>query len=839
MRESRAGQIELLPAMPRQRRNTMIIRWTLLFLLFVLALLTLVIVTSIQQTNFLQGIIYEQFALPAASRAAALINGNDFERLAQSLDSSDPFYDRVRRELSAFKQETQSKYVFVLAAHGQNEFRIVIDASAPPAEKKFSAPGKDEKLLARVLREKSPQAGALINSAEWGRVIFYYAPIFNASGEVAGILSCGFDARNTYLAIKRATDSKIIIAVIFILLGIISYLLLLREIFRQYRQFQELHSKAEIASEAKSNFLAKTSHEIRTPMNAIMGMTELLLRRDIPSDAYQDALNIKNAGLNLFATINDILDFSKIESGKIEIAKTTYQLSSLLNDVINIIRIRLAEKPVRFTVNVSSKLPNHLIGDVLRIRQVLLNLLSNAVKYTYAGHISLTVAGEHMVDKKFIKLHFAVSDTGIGIKQEDIKKLFMEFMQVDVEKNQGVEGTGLGLAIGRNLCRLMHGDITVDSTYGKGSVFTAVIPQEIFDMRPMAYVLDAEIKSTLVFENRAINLQSITASLQNLGVPVTPCSNPEIFFRELRKGTYAFAFNPSPLMPQTLEVIKEQQLPTVPVLLADLGTAAATLTASVLMPAYALSIANVLNGIIETQDSEKSIEHFNAPDARVLIVDDISADIAVAKGLLSMYQAAIDIASNGPDAIARVKETAYDIIFIADMMHGMDGVETAYVIRSLHSGNQLLPIIALTANAVSGMKEMFLQNGFNDSLSKPIEITGLDAIMHKWIPQVKKCKEIPVRKTAAEAMPNGLEYFPKLDDAGFAQKLDELCAMLKIKNIKEADKILLSFEEKTYGAEQKKILDTIANYVRIGEYESSIQMIDSLVVEKIVWTEKC
>jgi signal transduction histidine kinase/CheY-like chemotaxis protein len=746
---------------------------------------------------------------------------------------------------------------------------------------------------------------------------------------------------------KKAMMSKVLISGMFIVSGIVLYLSLLRGILKQYKQFQELNIKAQTASEAKSNFLAKTSHEIRTPMNAIIGMTELLLRRDIPHDAYQDVLNIKQAGANLLAIINDILDFSKIESGKIEIIKTNYQLSSLLNDVINIIRMRITEKPIRFTVNVSSKLPNHLIGDVVRIRQVLLNLLSNAVKYTYAGHISLTVAGEHLADKKFIKLYFAVSDTGIGIKQDDLKNLFMEFMQVDVEKNQGVEGTGLGLAIGKNLCRLMNGDITVDSTYGKGSVFTAVIPQEIANTNPVAYVPDAETKSTVVFENRMVNLKSICASLQNLGAPVTPCSNPEVFFRELRKGTYAFAFVPLPIMQQTLEVIEKQKLQTVPVLLAELGISHASLTVCIQMPAYALPIANVLNGITETQDSEKPVVRFSAPDARVLIVDDISANLTVAKGLLSMYQVVVDVAANGPNSIELAKQNAYDMIFMDHMMPGMDGIEAAHVIRTLHGGNETLPIIALTANAVSGMKEMFLQSGFNDYLSKPIEIPKVDAIMDKWIPQSKKRKETSARQIAKETMAhliipgvdtqmgramsggsetgyrlvlaafakdaeerlellssvpntknlplftacvhalksasatigaveiskkaalleaeakggnleiislhlnefhddlvnlslkinkaldaaaiNAARSSQNLDQGLFAQKLKELCAMIKSKNIKNADKTLLSFEEESCSADQKKIIDTISDYVLMGEYESAVQIIDSIV----------
>jgi signal transduction histidine kinase len=238
-------------------------------------------------------------------------------------------------------------------------------------------------------------------------------------------------------------------------------------------------TEAERATQAKSAFLANTSHEIRTPMNAILGMAELILRKDIPQDVYEEAQSIKQAGSNLLSIINDILDFSKIESGRLDIVEADYQVGSVINDVISIIRIRLSEKPILFTVDIDSKLPDRLVCDEVRVRQVLMNIPSNAVKYTQEGRIVLAITSTSGADfsrEDQIILVISVTDTGIGIKQEDMGKLFGEFQQLDTHRNQGIEGTGLGLAISRNICRLMGGDIVVDSAYGKGSVFTATIP---------------------------------------------------------------------------------------------------------------------------------------------------------------------------------------------------------------------------------------------------------------------------------------------------------------------------------------------------------------------------
>jgi CheY-like chemotaxis protein len=479
-------------------------------------------------------------------------------------------------------------------------------------------------------------------------------------------------------------------------------------------------------------------------MNAILGMAELILRKDIAPDVYEHALSIKQAGSNLLAIINDILDFSKIESGKLELVPSEYLFASEINDVISIIRMRIAEKPIIFIANIDSRLPNTMIGDKVRVRQVLLNILSNAAKYTKEGYILFTIT-ETAVSPQgddHIMLTCKVSDTGIGIKPDDMEKLFGEFVQFDTHKNEGIEGTGLGLAISRNLCRLMGGDIAVESRYGEGSTFTVTIPQQVKNRVPIAQVENPQTKKVLLYETRKGYAESLIYSLENLGVPVTLTTETDVFYQELRGSAYSFAFCPTVLAEKTIALIKDRELPTLPVLLVNASEIASFQNIPIItMPAYTVPIANILNDVITVDCREKVTVRFTAPTAKLLIVDDIVTNLQVAQGLLALYQTEIRTCTSGKEAIDLIRERPYDMVFMDHMMPEMDGIETTAAIRELDVDYaQDIPIIALTANAISGMKEMFLAKGFNDYIAKPIEISKLDDIMEKWIPLDKRIK---------------------------------------------------------------------------------------------------
>jgi len=530
----------------------------------------------------------------------------------------------------------------------------------------------------------------------------------------------------------------VVIAVAFVIFNIFILMLL--------KPLRKTVEDLKVASKAKSDFLAKMSHEIRTPMNAIIGMAELALRKNMSDAVREHIITIKQAGNNLLSIINDILDISKIESGKLEIIPGNYELSSLINDVVSIIRMRIIDSNISFVVNIDSNLPNFLFGDETRIRQILLNILSNAVKYTKKGYVSFSVNGKVIEDTVILTID--VSDSGNGIKPEDLKKLFGEFVQINLASQKGIEGTGLGLAITKNLIKMMNGDINVKSEYDKGSSFIITLPQKVKSIEPIAAVKNPKEKKVLVYEQNKMYADSIACTVSNLDVECGRAESDEELREKLKSENYAFLFVSYSMLENAKNIMQEIDSNTKMVVLAEFGNIVVDVNLSVLpMPVHSISVANVLNGVSDKfsySSNENATMRFIAPSAKILVVDDIETNLKVAKGLMQPYQMKIDSRLSGAESIEAVKENNYDLVFMDHMMPEMDGIEATKRIREFDTK---LPIIALTANAVSGTKEMFLANGFNDFLSKPIDIVHLNSILEKWLPEEKQEKAMePARE---------------------------------------------------------------------------------------------
>ena len=409
---------------------------------------------------------------------------------------------------------------------------------------------------------------------------------------------------------------------------------------------------ADAANKAKSAFLSMMSHEIRTPMNAILGIADIQLQDESCDHNVRDILEkIHASGDVLLGIINDILDFSKIEAGKLELVIAPYQIASLVSDAALLNMMRICSKPIQFELCVAEGMPANFLGDELRIKQILNNVLSNAFKYTEEGTVKLSVTAESVQNgKNTVMLNFTVSDTGQGMTQEQIGKLFDEYIRFNMTTNRSTEGTGLGMSITQKLVRLMDGEIHVESELGKGSVFTVRLPQ---------------VKT-----------------------------GTEVVSKEMVKNLQQFRTNSRAQM-------KRMQITREPM-----------------------------------------------PYGSVLIVDDVETNIYVVKGLLAAYALKIDSAESGFEAIEKISQgNLYDIIFMDHMMPKMDGMETTKIMRNMGYDR---PIVALTANAVSGQAAIFLQNGFDDFISKPIDIRQLNSVLNRLIRDKHQPETIQATRQSAQ-----------------------------------------------------------------------------------------
>ncbi len=505
---------------------------------------------------------------------------------------------------------------------------------------------------------------------------------------------------------------------------------------------REAKEAAEAASRAKSLFLANMSHEIRTPMNAITGMAELILREDISGTVAEHAEGVKSAATALVSIINDILDFSKIESGKLDISPVTYMLPSVINDVSNITVLRIGDKPVEFIVQADAHIGRALVGDEIRIRQILVNLLSNAVKFTHSGAVTLKLWSEPCDDER-VWLCGSVADTGIGIKPDDLRELFDNFTRFDAARNRNIEGTGLGLSITKRLLDLMDGHIDVDSTYNVGTTFHFKLPQHVADPAPMAEVCRTDL-AAVALSASAYQKEAIAYAFANLGVACTVHASEAAFLEDVGRGAYTHIFVGLDAYRALRDELAARSPKSAIVIMLDRHESVRLRGGewALYKPVYALSVASVLNNErhdVHARVKREGMGGFTAPGARVLIVDDNAVNLKVAEGLMKPYDMQITTASGGASCLSLLEQQTFDLIFMDHMMPEMDGVECVRRIRSLDGDVAGIPIIALTANAVSGMREMFQEAGFDGFLAKPIELQRLDDALRAYLPAQHIC----------------------------------------------------------------------------------------------------
>jgi len=441
--------------------------------------------------------------------------------------------------------------------------------------------------------------------------------------------------KNLWLIYSTLIISDIMLVLMFavcigLILAIIKYITEWQE--KLNLELKNAADEAIAAGKAKSDFLANMSHEIRTPINAVLGMNEMIQREANDPVILSYAADIQSAGKNLLSIINDILDFSKIESGKMTIVPMEYDVSSVINDLVNMISSRAKNKNLKLVLDIDRNLPETLFGDDVRLCQIITNILTNAVKYTDSGSVTLTIRREYEEvipeNGDILNIYVAVRDTGRGIREEDIDKLYATFTRIDEKNTRNIEGTGLGINITSSLLRMMDSELKVESVYGKGSVFYFTIPQKVVSNRPIGD-----------------------------------------YKERFKKATSA-----------------------------------------------------------ESKDNEKR----TAPNARILLVDDTEMNLKVEANLLKRTKAKIDTAVDGLGALEKMASEKYDIIFLDHMMPGMDGIETLNKAREQDIIKNT-PVIALTANAVGGARERYLEAGFDDYLSKPVKGKDIEGMLYKYI----------------------------------------------------------------------------------------------------------
>lgn len=503
---------------------------------------------------------------------------------------------------------------------------------------------------------------------------------------------------------------------------------------------EKLSKEAEQVSYAKDMFLVNVSHEIRTPLNAIIGTTEVLLDSNASNRVKEMAFNISNSSHALLSITSDLLDFSRINIDELRVDSQKYDIAMMMNDVINLINVRLLDSNIEFLVDVNPKLPKVLIGDSGKIRQILVNLLTNAIKYTKEGHVVFKVDFKNEGDG-LIHLYVDVKDTGIGIRADMIDKIFVPYNRSgNASTDHAIEGNGLGLAFCKHLTSAMGGNLWAESTYGKGSTFHFDVVQKVDNPYYEGYCGELTFndnKVSFLHDNRA-DMMEMATILDSMDVQNVGYDNDEDFLNSIKNNDFNFYLIDS----SSYERIKRSMISVVSdwtkiviVSSCNYSYSGEPFEFVLTKPVSSLNLSDMLNNNLGYMVRKKNFEgDFTLPNATILIIDDNLVNLDVAGNMLTKYHSRVLKAASGREGINYLQSEKIDLVYLDYMMPDMDGIDTLKEIRKLPDGIGDVHVIALTANVVSGAREMFMNAGFNDYLSKPIESDKLEKTLIEHIP---------------------------------------------------------------------------------------------------------
>ena len=507
----------------------------------------------------------------------------------------------------------------------------------------------------------------------------------------------------------------------------------------------------ELAEQSKDDFVVNISHEIRTPINAVCGMSDAILQENLPMEVRRDVIDIQTAGRNLLSTVSNILDFSELESGKMELAEESYNITSTITDIINMALTLQNGKKLELIVDCDANLPSNLLGDEQKFRRIVLNILDNAIKFTKEGGIILRIKSRK--EEYGTNLIVSIRDSGIGMEPADMEKIFTSFSQVDSRRNREEGGIGLGLAITQALVYRMGGFITVKSTPKIGSCFSFTIPQKVLDETPIVSIKNKQHLYAAFYVNmEKYNYSIVREGYENslchiaeqLGIMIRISNNLSELKRRMEHDNYSHVFISWSEYCEDRNFFEQLAKEITVVLILDYGreTQMGSSMLRIYKPFTILSIAAVFNGQKAGRNEEQhtgSGHGFIAPEAKVLVVDDNAMNLKVMARLLLPYQIKAVMAGSGQEALDKLNTMDFDCVFLDHMMPEMDGVEVLHRIRKKPGLYfQSLSVIAFTANAIGGAREMFLAEGFDDFIAKPIELSVLERMLRRYIPLKKQ-----------------------------------------------------------------------------------------------------